>query len=60
MLGIPGAPPDLIDPPAGCRFHPRCELAIEGECDRIIPPLIRIDEARDVACHLIKEAEAVS
>ena len=60
LLGIPGAPPDLIDPPAGCRFHPRCELAIDGECDKIIPPLIRIGGARDVACHLIKEAEAVS
>ena len=60
LLGIPGAPPDLIDPPAGCRFHPRCELAIDGECDKIIPPLIRIGGERDVACHLIKEAEAVS
>ncbi len=59
LLGIPGAPPDLIDPPAGCRFHPRCELAIDGECDQIIPPLIRIGEERDVACHLITEAEAV-
>lgn len=60
LLGIPGAPPDLIDPPTGCRFHPRCELAIDGECDKIIPPLIRIGGERDVACHLIKEAEAVS
>ena len=60
LLGIPGAPPDLIDPPAGCRFHPRCELAIDGECDKIIPPLIRIGGERDVACHLINEAEAVS
>ncbi len=59
LLGIPGAPPDLIDPPAGCRFHPRCELAIDGECDQIIPPLIRIGGERDVACHLISEAEAV-
>ncbi|MYD10616.1 MAG: ABC transporter ATP-binding protein [Chloroflexi bacterium] len=60
LLGIPGAPPDLIDPPAGCRFHPRCELAIDGECDKLIPPLIRIGGERDVACHLIKEAEVVS
>ncbi len=60
LLGIPGAPPDLIDPPAGCRFHPRCELAIAGECDQIIPPLIRIGGERDVACHLITEAEAVT
>ena len=60
LLGIPGAPPDLIDPPAGCRFHPRCELAIQGECERIVPPLIHIGEARDVACHLVKQAEPVA
>lgn len=60
LLGIPGAPPDLIDPPAGCRFHPRCELAIAGECERIVPSLIRIGNHRDVACHLVKAAEAAS
>ena len=60
LLGIPGAPPDLIDPPAGCRFHPRCELAIAGECERIVPPLIRIGNQRDVACHLVKDTEAVT
>ncbi len=60
LLGIPGAPPDLIEPPAGCRFHPRCELAIDGECDRVIPPLIRIGGERDVACHLTNQAEAAS
>jgi peptide/nickel transport system permease protein len=26
---IPGSPPDLVDPPPGCRFHPRCPLAME-------------------------------
>ncbi|QFP75281.1 ABC transporter ATP-binding protein [Deinococcus sp. AJ005] len=29
--GIPGTPPDLADPPAGCRFHPRCTLA-DNKC----------------------------
>ena len=57
LLGIPGAPPDLIDPPGGCRFHPRYELALEGECERIVPPLIRIGEGRDVACHLVQAGE---
>ena len=28
LVGIPGAPPDLSDPPAGCRFHPRCPLCV--------------------------------
>jgi len=60
LLGIPGAPPDLIEPPPGCRFHPRCELALTGECDRVIPPLLRIDSERDVACHLVQPEEIAS
>lgn len=45
---IPGNPPDLINPPSGCRFHPRCDYAIE-RCRIEIPPLE--DEAgRLVAC----------
>jgi peptide/nickel transport system ATP-binding protein len=28
LLGIPGRPPDLRTPPSGCRFHPRCPLAV--------------------------------
>ncbi len=57
LLGIPGAPPDLIDPPGGCRFHPRCEHAIEGHCEYIIPELIQIGDHRDVACHLVEAPE---
>ncbi len=57
LLGIPGAPPDLIDPPGGCRFHPRCEQIIEGTCERIIPQLIPIGNQRDVACHLVEAPE---
>ena len=60
LLGIPGAPPDLIDPPPGCRFHPRCDLAIAGECEVVVPPLLRIAPEHDVACHLVTEAEAAS
>ena len=57
LLGIPGAPPDLIDPPGGCRFHPRCDLAIAGECEVVVPPLLSIAPAHDVACHLVSQAE---
>jgi peptide/nickel transport system ATP-binding protein len=57
LIGIPGAPPNLADPPSGCRFHPRCPLCVPDQ------PLYRkqLDErpalrevASDhfVACHL--------
>jgi oligopeptide/dipeptide ABC transporter ATP-binding protein len=49
LESIPGAPPDLARPPAGCRFHPRCSLMTE-EC-RVGPiPLMRIDGRRQTAC----------
>ncbi len=59
LLGIPGAPPDLIDPPSGCRFHPRCDLAIAGECEVVVPPLLSIAPEHEVACHLVSQAEAL-
>ncbi len=35
----PGEAPSLINPPAGCRFHPRCLQRIDGTCDRQTPPV---------------------
>ncbi|MHC2994673.1 MAG: ABC transporter ATP-binding protein [Candidatus Atribacteria bacterium] len=46
---IPGVPPDLIDPPSGCRFHPRCSEAME-RCKEEEPPLIKIENEHWVAC----------
>jgi peptide/nickel transport system ATP-binding protein len=55
LLGIPGSPPDLIDPPTGCRFHPRCTLAIPGRCQTVIPRLQEVSPRHMVACHLMDE-----
>ena len=49
--GIPGSIPDLLDPPRGCRFHPRCPLA-EERCRFIKPELRALADGRRVACHL--------
>jgi len=52
MASIPGTPPNLLNPPKGCRFHPRCKYAMDI-CKREIPPLIEVKKGHFVACHLI-------
>lgn len=51
LTGIPGAPPDLLNPPAGCRFHDRCALAF-APCPLQRPALIPLPGNREVACFL--------
>jgi oligopeptide/dipeptide ABC transporter ATP-binding protein len=48
---IPGTPPDLRDPPPGCRFHPRCPMVMEI-CKVEVPPEVRFADGVRVACHL--------
>ena len=48
----PGEPPSLINPPAGCRFHPRCPFAIKGLCDSKEPGYTYVDEHHFVRCWL--------
>lgn len=54
---LSGAPPNLADPPSGCRFHPRCPLAFE-RCRTETPEMVKISEFHRAACHLIEEASA--
>lgn len=51
LASIPGAPPSLSDPPAGCRFHPRCERAVDL-CRARSPELRRLAAGHSAACHL--------
>ncbi len=46
---IPGAPPDLLDPPTGCRFSPRCPFAKE-KCRQVEPPITLVEDRHQVAC----------
>jgi oligopeptide/dipeptide ABC transporter ATP-binding protein len=51
LHSIPGAPPNLIDPPSGCRFHPRCPDAMEV-CPRKFPIPVELGGERRVECWL--------
>lgn len=48
-----GEVPDPVNPPSGCRFHPRCSVASK-ECSAIEPQLIETEKGHFVACHLHK------
>lgn len=53
MREIPrGEPPSLVNPPTGCRFHPRCPAFIPGTCDVKRPPNFIVSPEHKVACWL--------
>ena len=56
LISIAGAPPDLVEPPGGCRFAPRCPFA-RGKCSEP-PPLVEREAGHWAACHFAGEAEA--
>jgi len=49
LQSIPGSVPNLLTPPAGCRFHPRCDL-VEKTCMELRPQLTTVSENHYVAC----------
>src|SRR6266702_3259702 len=51
LSSVPGSPPDLLDPPVGCRFNPRCPFVMDV-CKKVQPPLIELRPDHYVACHL--------
>ena len=63
LTGIPGAPPDLRDPPTGCRFHPRCphcvpeSLGLYTRQTTERPVLREVAPGHQVACHLVEEGD---
>ena len=54
LRAIPGSPPDLSDPPPGCRFHPRCRFAQEV-CRVEEPPIVQVAADHWSKCHFAKE-----
>lgn len=56
LATIPGSVPQLISPPSGCRFHPRCKYA-KDICSKIRPEVEEKIPGRFVACHFWEEVE---
>ena len=54
MTSISGFPPDLLKPPLGCRFHPRCSYAMDV-CKKEDPKTIEAAKEYYVACHLVEQ-----
>jgi oligopeptide/dipeptide ABC transporter ATP-binding protein len=54
---LPGEIPSPLNPPSGCRFHPRCPVAIQGKCNSIKPDL-KDYGGHQVACHVVEEQMA--
>ncbi|RLG77271.1 MAG: ABC transporter ATP-binding protein [Thermoprotei archaeon] len=52
LENIPGRVPNLINPPPGCRFHPRCPYAME-RCRKVKPKPVVISDEHYVFCHLL-------
>lgn len=49
-----GEPPSLVNPPQGCRYHPRCPKVIKGLCDVEVPPQFELGKDHLAACWLYK------
>jgi peptide/nickel transport system ATP-binding protein len=56
LATIPGAVPNLIQPPPGCRFHPRCPHRM-AVCSEVKPPTLEHSPGHFVACHLYTDGK---
>ena len=52
LVPITGTPPDMLQPPAGCPFSPRCRYCMPV-CRAYMPPVTALSETHSVACHLM-------
>ncbi len=55
-----GEPPSLVNPPPGCRFHPRCPKVIQGLCDVKEPPDFEVEPRHLTKCWLFKDVPLAS
>ena len=53
LATIPGSPPSLIEPPAGCPFHPRCPYVFD-KCKAEVPLLVKTGNESEASCFLLE------
>jgi peptide/nickel transport system ATP-binding protein len=58
LISIEGSPPDLVEPPIGCRFAERCPFKI-GRCETEEPLLTEVEQGHFSACHRLSEIEVL-
>ncbi|GMQ98097.1 MAG: ABC transporter ATP-binding protein [Acidimicrobiia bacterium] len=56
LYKMKGAPPNLVAPPSGCRFHPRCPYAV-ALCSRELPELMSVGEDHQAACWIYSDRD---
>jgi peptide/nickel transport system ATP-binding protein len=56
LISIEGSPPDLVDPPTGCRFADRCPFKI-NQCEHEEPALVEVEPGHFSACHRLTEID---
>jgi oligopeptide/dipeptide ABC transporter ATP-binding protein len=56
LEAIPGNIPNLIEPPSGCRFHPRCKYAVR-RCSQELPEAVEVDKGHLSACLRVQDNE---
>lgn len=56
LISIPGYPPNLMDPPPGCYFEPRCPFASK-RCQEENPEVKNVRDDHQVACHYVEKAD---
>ena len=58
LKSIKGNVPNLVFPPTGCRFHPRCSYTLDV-CRELLPELVEIEDNHLTACHWVMERKNV-
>ena len=51
---LTGELPSPVNPPTGCRFHPRCPLYIDGLCNEVVPKPLTLEDGHVVRCHAVE------